>query len=104
MRWYRAELFALQQTGVDATNKPVCKPRSLGNALFRAAPIHFDRSDSGGNGERGVRRVFLTKSPYSALKGAVLVDVGGDRYDIENVSDMFHERAVTVRRGKAGCL
>lgn len=104
MRWYKAGLYALEQVSTDATNKPVCKPRQIGSALFRAAPLHFDIGDVGGNRERGVRRTFLTKAPYSLLKDAVSVSVGGAVYDIENVSDMFVDRAVTVRRGKAQWL
>lgn len=99
MRWYKAELFASVQVGIDATRNPICEVVPTGRSvLVRTAPWARTHVAVDGNGFDVIERTYLTKSPASAFDGVGVIRVAGEAYDIERVTRDGPQTAVKVRR------
>lgn len=99
MKWYRAELLASVQVGVDETHNPAYETLPTGkHVLVRVAPWSRSHVSTEGNGFDMVERTFLTKAPASSFDGISAIEMGGARYDIERVMIDGGQTAVRVRR------
>lgn len=100
MRWYEAELHALEEVGCDELGTPVCEPRPAGTVLVRPAPWAARDGGGKGNAYDVVRRTFITKAPPEALAGVAYIDFAHKRYEVEEVSHAPGTVVITASRSK----
>ena len=101
MRWYKATLFKLVDTGeVDETNKPVKREAEAGTAFFRKPPFKVSRDATEGNEHDYVSRTFLTRKNGACFSGVRSFEVLGVKYRLTGLSDLGAETMVTGRCSK----
>lgn len=99
MRWARAELFELADTGErDALNDRVRERRSLGETLVRHTPYGGQSAESDGNAYEDAPMTFVTPAPMETVRRAALAVMGGETYRVTGRADLGRWRVVTLMR------
>lgn len=100
MRWYEGVLYALEQTGVDETLKPVCESVEAGTARFRKLPWKAHEVQIAGNTHDEIRRTWYTAAPRERFAGVESIELDNATWYVEGIADFGGGCAVTVRRAK----
>lgn len=101
MRWYKATLYALKDTGeVDELKHPVMEEAEAGTAFFRKPPSKVASDMTEGNRHDYVQRTFLTRKNALYFDGVTSFEVLGERYKLVGLSAAGAETMVTGRSSK----
>lgn len=103
MRWVRAELLELADTGErDALNDPVRELRSLGETMVRHTPYGGQSAESEGNRYEDAPMTFVTPAPMATARRAALAVMGGEAYRVTGRADLGRWRVITMQRERGG--
>lgn len=100
MIWHQGVVYALEQTGLDETRKPVCEPVELTTARFRLLPVRPVHDRTSGNWHDRIEKTVFTKKPPDKLRGASRVSLCGCMWTVEHISAYRDGSAVTMWRAK----
>lgn len=103
MRWARAELFELADTGRrDELNDPVRERRSLGETLVRHTPYGGESAESDGNRYEDAPMTFVTPASMATVRRAELAAMGDETYRVTGRADLGRMRLLTLQRERGG--
>lgn len=104
MRWYKSELFKMEQIGTNKLGTPITEPVSAGFCMVRQAPVSPELKAIEGNNAHVITRSFITRKPARDFEGVRTFEFRGREFRLIDISNSIRGTIITGTYSKPGDL